>query len=79
MTRYRRSALSSASPNPRLACTPFMRDIGIALSVKFVLLGVLYYACFDDSAVGHAQPDNAAVAQAVLGVPMLPSKVRHDR
>jgi hypothetical protein len=56
-----------------------MRDIGVALSLKFVLLGVLYYACFDGGDVSRTHPDAAAVARAVLGGSTPLSEIRHDR
>lgn len=79
MTRYRRSAVNATPPVRRFVCTPFMRDIGVALSLKFVLLGVLYYACFDGGGVSRTHPDAAAVARAVLGGSTPLSEIRHDR
>jgi len=79
MTRYRRSALRAAPKIVRFACTPFMRDIGIALSLKFVLLGLLYYAFFDNGNDRRTHPNDAVVAQVVLGVPTPLSEVRRDR
>lgn len=79
MTRYRRSALRAAPKVGRFACTPFMRDIGIALSLKFVLLGLLYYAFFDNGNDRQTHPNDAVVAQAFLGAPAPLSEVRRGR
>jgi len=46
-----------------------MRDIGIALSVKFVLLSALYYAFFKEGAKHHVRNDSAALAQVIVIVP----------
>ncbi len=79
MTRYRRSALRAAPKPGRFACTPYMRDIGIALALKFVLLGLLYYTFFDNDSDRRVHPDDAVVAQAVLGAPKPLSEVHRDR
>lgn len=62
MTLYRRSTLRAAPRIGSSACTPFMCDIGIALSLKFALLGLLYYAFFDNGDARRAHPDDAVVA-----------------
>jgi hypothetical protein len=79
MTRHRRSATNAVHWHLRFVCSPFMRDISIALSVKFLLLGALYYAFFDDSAKQRVEPDGAAAAQAILGASVSLSEVRRDR
>jgi hypothetical protein len=79
MTRHRRSLSSVAHDHPRLVFTSFMRDIGIALSLKFLLLGALCYTFFDDGAKRGAHLDDVAVARAIVGVPATLSEHRHDR
>jgi hypothetical protein len=79
MTHYRRSLSSAAHGHPRFALTPFTRDIGIALSLKFLLLGALYYTFFDDGAKRGAHLDDAAVARGIVGVPATLLELRHDR
>lgn len=62
MTRYRRSTLRGAPRIGSFACTPFMCDIGSALSLKFILLGLLYCAFFDNGDARRAHPDDAVAA-----------------
>jgi hypothetical protein len=78
MTRYRRSLSSAARGHPRLALTLFTRDIGIALSLKFLLLSTLYYT-FDGGAKRGAHLDDAAVARSLWAFQQRFLELRHDR
>jgi hypothetical protein len=58
---------------------PLMRDLSIALAVKFLLLAALYYAFFAPQQDGRQQPGSAAVAQALLGHSASLTETRHDQ